>query len=339
MAIKKKEFNLDDFKKKHSTQTKYKDEKYLHCGDAFHRASGIAGPGMGHINMFLGHTDTGKTTAMLKAAASAQKEGILPIFIITEKKWSFPHAQLAGLDCTYNPESEQWEGFFIYTDNYDYIEQVFDFINNMLDLQKSGELPHDLAFFWDSIGSIPCKLTFDGKGGKQHTAGVLAEKIGLGLNQRISSSRKEESQYTNALIIVNQPWVELPDTPFGQPRIKAKGGEAAWLNSTLVFLFGNQRNSGISKLSATSKGRKIAYATRTKVSVLKNHINGLGYSDGKVIATPHGFIMDDKDSIENYKKEYKDYWTGIMGGDYTIEDEDSSVDLRLPTELDEYDET
>jgi hypothetical protein len=41
------------------------------------------------------------------------------------------------------------------------------------------------------VGSVPCKMTFDGKGGKQHTAGALSDKIGMGINQRISGSRSQ----------------------------------------------------------------------------------------------------------------------------------------------------
>jgi hypothetical protein len=52
-------------------------------------------------------------------------------------------------------------------------------------------------------------MTFDGKGGKQHNASVLSDKIGMGLNQRISGSRRVDSPYTNTLVIVNQPWVEV----------------------------------------------------------------------------------------------------------------------------------
>jgi len=113
------------------------------------------------------------------------------------------------------------------------------------------------------------------------------------------------------LVIVNQPWVELPDNPFGQPKIKAKGGEAIWLNSSLVFLFGNQKGAGTNKITATKDKRSVKFAIRTKVSVMKNHINGLGYEDGKIIVTPHGFLAgkeaaEEKVSIENYKKEYAD---------------------------------
>ena len=30
--------------------------------------------------------------------------------------------------------------------------------------------------------------------------------------------------------------------------------------------------------------------TRTKISIMKNHVNGLGYEDGKILVTPHGFL-------------------------------------------------
>jgi len=95
-GIKKKESG--GFKDKFSTKTKYKDTSYYFCGDAFLSASGLPGPVMGGINMFLGHSNSSKTTAMILAAADAQKKGHLPVFIITEKKWSWEHAVELGLD-------------------------------------------------------------------------------------------------------------------------------------------------------------------------------------------------------------------------------------------------
>ena len=140
----------------------------------------------------------------------------------------------------------------------------------------------------------------------------------MGINQRISGSRKADSKFENTLVIVNQPWVELPDNPFGQPKIKAKGGEAIWLNSSLVFLFGNQKGAGTTKITATKDKRTVKFAVRTKISVLKNHINGLGYEDGKIIVTPHGFMAgkepaEEKASIESYKKDHAEYWKDILG--------------------------
>jgi len=312
MAIKKKEFSLDAIKNKYSTKTKYKDTEFYEVDEAFHSACGLPGPALGNINMFLGHSNSSKTTALVKAAVSAQKKGHLPVFIISEKKWSWDHAVELGLEA--KMVDGEWDGQFIFNDNFDYIEQVTDYINELLDEQEKGNIPYSLCFLWDSVGSIPCKMTFDGKGGKQHNASVLADKIGMGVQARITKSRKEEYPYTNTMVVVNQPWVELPDNPFGQPTIKAKGGEAMWLASALVFLFGNQKNAGINHITATKNGRTVSYAIRTKISVLKNHINGLGYKDGKIIATPQGYIADDKDALEKYKKEYSQYWNAILSG-------------------------
>jgi hypothetical protein len=327
MALKKKEFSLEAIKNKFSTKTKYKPESFYNCGEAFMNSCGLPGPVMGGVNMFLGHSNTSKTTAMILAAADAQKKGHLPVLIITEKKWSWEHAIELGLQAEKN-ELGEYDGMFIFNDSFDVIEQATEFINEILDSQEKGDIPYSLLFLWDSIGSVPCQMTFDGKGGGMHNAKVLADKIGMGINQRISGSRKADSKFENTLIIVNQPWVELPDNPFGQPKIKAKGGEAIWLNSSLVFLFGNQKGAGTTKITATKDKRTIKFASRTKVSVMKNHINGLGYEDGKIIVTPHGFIAgkeatEEKASIEKYKKEYADYWKEIIGtdGDFDLKEE------------------
>ena len=322
MAIKKKSFK--DIKSKFSKKASFKPDRFFDLGEAFLDATGLPGPSMGHINMLLGHSDTGKTTALVKTAVDAQKKGILPVFIITEQKWDFDHAKLMGLECDKSEDGE-WDGFFLFNNGFEYIEQITDYINELLDAQEKGELEYDLVLLWDSVGSVPCKMTFDGKGGKQHNASVLSDKIGMGINQRITGSRNSNSKYLNTLVTVNQPWVELPDNPFSQPKIKAKGGESLWLNSTIVFLFGNQKNAGTSKITATKDKRKVKFATRTKISIMKNHVNGLGYEDGKILVTAHGFLKgkdagEEKKSIEVYKSENSEYWKDIIGsdGDYNL---------------------
>ena len=320
MAIKKVDFSA--IKKEFSQVAAYKPERYFDLGDAFTDACGLPGPAMGHLNMFLGHTDTGKTTALIKTAIDAQRKGILPVFVITEQKWGFEHAKLMGLECekTINSETNEttWDGFFLFNNHFEYIEQITDYINDLLDAQDKGKIPYDLCFLWDSIGSVPCKMTWEGKGGKQHNASVLSDKIGMGLNQRITGSRRIDKKHTNTMVVCNQPWVELPDNPFGQPRIKAKGGEAVWLNSSLVFLFGNQKNGGTTKISITKGGRTIKIATRTKVGILKNHISGSGYEDGKIMITAHDFMRcktkeEEKKSREEYVKNYGTYISELLG--------------------------
>jgi hypothetical protein len=328
MAIKKTDFS--SIKKKFSKEAEYKPDRFFDLGDAFIDATGLPGPAIGHINMFLGHSDTGKTTALVKAAVDAQKKGVLPVFIITEQKWNWDHAVLMG----FNKEDD----FYLFNSDFEYIEQITDFINDVLTAQEKGEIPHDILFLWDSVGSVPCKMTFDGKGGKQHNASVLSDKIGMGINQRISGSRRTDKPYTNTLIIVNQPWVELPDNAYGQPKIKAKGGEAIWLNSTLVFLFGNQKGAGTTKIKITRNKRDVNFASRTKISIMKNHVNGIGFADGKIMVTPHGFMKakepaEEKLSIQEYAKENLDYISKLFGEKVTDVSE-----LGFKSEISSYDD-
>lgn len=327
MPIKKKEF---DYISKFSTKTRYKPENFYYCGESFNKACGFPGPVMGNINMFLGHTNSSKTTAMILSAVDAQKRGDLPILVITERKWKWEHAIELGFRAE-KDENGEWVGDFIFNDSFDYIEQVTDYVNNIIDEHEKGNIPRNILICWDSIGSIPCKMTFDGKGGKQHNASVLADKIGMGISARVTKSKKEdypskENPYYITMVIVNQPWVDIPDNPFSQAEIKAKGGEAIWLASALVFLFGNQKKSGINHIDATKDGRKVVYAVRTKISILKNHLNGLSYRDGKVIVVHNGYIDDTKESLEAYKTEYSSFWKEKLGGDFELSESTGSYD-------------
>jgi hypothetical protein len=152
-GIKKKEILLSDIKDKFSTKTKYKEIEFYNCGEAFYDACGIPGPVLGGINMLLGHSNAGKTTAMILAAVSTQKRGHLPVFIITEKKWSFEHAKLMGFECEEVLDEEtgeiDWDGFFIFNNNFDYIEQIEekDYICTLNNLNISYFTKATMAYF------------------------------------------------------------------------------------------------------------------------------------------------------------------------------------------------
>ena len=88
---------------------------------------------------------------MIEAAVAAQKMGILPVFIITEMKWDFAHAQKMGLVLEAIPDENgevmNYKGFFLYVDrtSLNSIEDVSAFIADILDEQKKGNLPKILA--------------------------------------------------------------------------------------------------------------------------------------------------------------------------------------------------
>jgi len=313
-------FNLDAFKTKKGLKSniKFKDQEWIPLSKAFQDVTSIPGIPMGHIVLLRGHSDTGKTTAMIEAAVSAQKRNILPVFIITEMKWSWDHAKMMGMDVKEvidetTGEIENYEGNFIYVDreSINSIEDVAGFILDLMDEQKKGNLPYDLLFLWDSIGSVPCEMSIkSNKNNNEWNAGAMSTQFGNSVNQKITLSRKESSPFTNTLVCINKVWTLKAESPMGQPKLMNKGGYAMWFDSTFVVTFGNVMSAGTSK--------------RVNIQIDKNHINGVT-TRGKIVMTPHGFINDNDRELKEYKDARKEDWAAILGGgDFRVVEEDQS---------------
>ena len=72
------------------------------------------------------------------------------------------------------------------------IEDVAGFVLDLIDEQKKGNLPYDLLFLWDSIGSVPCEMSIkSNKNNNEWNAGAMSTQFGNNVNQRIVLSRKE----------------------------------------------------------------------------------------------------------------------------------------------------
>lgn len=336
-TLTKKVFSLSDYKKdKGFGNVKFKPQEWLELPPAFVDATGIPGLSTGCINILRGNSDTGKSSVMVLAAVSAQKKNILPVFIITEMKWSWAHAKMLGLQFeevkNERGEIENYDGFFIYEDRgkLKSIEDVAAFINSLIDEQEKGKLPYDLCFFWDSIGSIPCQMSIEkGKNNNEWNAGAMSVQFGSHVNQRVIYSRKEDYPYTNTMVCVNKVWVRKPDNPMGQPTMKNKGGDTMYYDASLVITFGNIATSGINKIKATKNGKEVLFGSRVRVQIEKNHINGVSTTN-KIIFTPTSIIVDDKKDIDNYKKEHLPYFMTLLGeidGDFeTIIEESNEPD-------------
>jgi hypothetical protein len=330
-------FNLSKFKDKKglSGNVKFKPQKWVPLSDAYQDVTSVPGIPTGHIVLLRGHSDTGKTTALIEAAVNAQKAGILPVFIITEMKWSWEHVMQMGLQVnevvdTETGEITDYNGFFLYTDRETIhtIEDVAAFILDLLDEQKKGNLPYDLMFLWDSIGSVPCELSVrSNKNNNEWNAGAMSTQFGNNVNQRITLSRKESSPYTNTLVCINKVWTAKAETPMSQPKLMNKGGFAMWFDATFVVTFGNVSNAGTSKIKAIKDGKQVEFAKRTKIQIDKNHINGIT-TRGNIIMTPHGFINDSEKEIKSYKDAHAKEWSAILGGmDFDIvEENDTFID-------------
>jgi hypothetical protein len=328
-------FDLASFKNKKGLDknVKFKDQEWLPLSKAFHDVTSIPGVPMGHIVLLRGHSDTGKTTAMIEAAVSAQKRRILPVFIITEMKWNWEHAIQMGLDINIQRddagEITDYDGNFIYVDRETIhsIEDVAGFILDLLDEQKKGNLPYDLLFLWDSIGSVPCEMSIkSNKNNNEWNAGAMSTQFGNSVNQRITLSRKESSPFTNTLVCINKVWTAKAESPMGKPKLMNKGGFAMWFDSTFVITFGNIANAGTSKIKAIKDGKQVEFAKRTNLQIDKNHINGIT-TRGKIIMTPHGFIEDTDKDLKKYKDDHTKEWSKILGGgDFKVIEEQDSVE-------------
>jgi hypothetical protein len=328
----KANFNLDKFKEKKmlNNKVKFKEQRWIPFSKALQEALSLPGIPMGHITQVRGKSNTGKSTTAIETVVAAQKMGVLPVLIITEMKHSWEHFQTMGfqMEPVKNKEGEiiDYDGFFIYKDRSTLksIEDVAVFIADLLDEQVNGNLPYDLLFMWDSVGSIPCQMSLDqGKNNPMWNAGAIATQFGNFINQQIVLSRKEEMPYTNTFLIVNKTGVAPAEGPMARPRMTNKGGDTFFYDASLVITYGNITNSGTSKIKAVKDKKEVEFALRTKVSCDKNHVNGIT-TKNTIVSTVHGFIPDTPNAITKYKKEHSDEWLDILGkGEITIKEDNA----------------
>lgn len=326
-----KGFDLSAYKKVKnlSTNSGVKPQEWLKVSDAFSDAVGIPGIPIGHLTVIRGHSDTGKSTLLLEAAAASQRQGRLPVFIVTEQKFSLEHAAQVGVELERIVDEEtgevNYEGQFLYIDldSITTIEDVAKFILDILDEQEKGKLPMSgIDFLWDSAGTIPCQQSIDSKTfSNEWAAGSMKRNFSNYIDQRIAQSRKSSKPYTNSLIVVNKVWVDKPAVYGALPVMKNSGGNALYSDASIVITFGSVTTSGVSKIKAVKDKKEVEFGKRVKVQIEKNHINGITTTT-KVIATPHGFIKETPTAIEKYKKEHRHEWLSVLGeGEYdTVEE-------------------
>lgn len=316
----KSNFDLEKFKKvKNINSTSFKKQEWIPVSDAVQEVLSIPGIPHGHITLLRGHSDTGKSTLFVDIAKNCQKKQILPVFIITEMKFNWQHVIDLGFEATKVVDDEgndSYSGFFIYVDRstLDTIEDVSAFIMGLLDDQKKGNLPYDLCFLWDSVGSINCELGVrSNKSNNEWSAGAMSKEFGNMVNQQIVMSRKSNMPYTNSLVCVNKIWVQKADSPMGKPKMQNKGGTTMWFDASMIVTLGNIANAGTSKLKAVKNKKNIDFAKITNIQVDKWHIGDDITTKGNIVMTKHGFILNEPKSIERYKKDYSKDWLSALG--------------------------
>ena len=336
----KKNFSLDDFKKKSGgVDVPDKVLRWISASESLQSSTGLPGFPMGYVSLARGFSNTGKSTAICEAIVNAQKMGVLPIIIDTENNLGRERLSKMGFD---------WTSGFYFEVNNDYllhnfgkkkdqkrkeasIEDLKDAIDYFIDEQETGNLPFDLLFAIDSLGTLDCNKTImaqenNTSDNNMWNAGAFEKQFKYMLNNTIPSSRKENKPYTNTVIGVQKIWIDN----MGMGVVKHKGGETFYYGSRLIYHFGGIAAHGTKKVEATSKKRSVTYGIETNVSVAKNQIDcelgGVSF-EGKIISTPHGFIVPE--GIDDYKKDNLLYFRNALGSDVNVEDiEDKFTEIK-----------
>jgi hypothetical protein len=315
-VLEKKSFNLGDYKKKNNNNVKHKNkpERWLPVSKAFQESLGLQGGlCLTQSHVVTGYENTGKSTYMLECAVSCQKNNVLPIFFITEQKHRWGHAISMGFEIEEIVDEEDgsisYDGFFMYYDRNDFntVEEMAKIMHKLMDDQESEKLPYDICFFVDSFGKLNCDKGV--KNGNQFNpqwvATAVAHEFGASIIPRVNMTISESKPYTATLFSIVQPWTELPQTYGELPKLTPKAGKSLPQDSAIVIKFGKDTNSGISKLKIKKQGKDIIYGTRTRVSLVKNHLNDLSL-DTKLVIVKEGFILEEE--AKDYIKDNADYF-------------------------------
>ena len=234
-------------------------------------------------------------------------------------------------EVTYTKENRiiTYDGDFIYFNNnilaakygqYDYstgketknkrkeavIEDIAASMKELLDAQDNGEIDQGFVFVWDSIGSINSYKSYKSvTNNNMFDAGSVSVAFSNILNNRIPSSRKMSSHYTNTMVAISKIWLDSMTAPMAAPTVKYKNGNTFFYACHgLIVHVGGALTSGTKKLKAVSKGATYRYGLETKIKVVKNHLPSpynVTY-EGNMICTAHGLI--DKEELPQYQKEH-----------------------------------
>lgn len=299
-----KKFDLEAYKKKIKVaETPMKKDKFVELDPCLHEILGMPGLPLGHITEIFGRSDTGKTTMMFHAATQAQKQGILPVIIVTEGKISWDRAASMGFDP---------EGLCIVREDLQYLEEVYQFMGKVCADVGSGDLPYDVMIFWDSLGNTLSKkeveVQKDGNVERKSTMMVAGKANSEGLrilSTQVNNTRKVSYPKTVGITIINTCYTKPAAFPGGMASEVPYGGEAAWYKASLILKTKRRK-----KLTASKDGVKMGFGIVSSISVEKNHLTNTSHS-GEFVITGNAIIPNEKTSIDAYKEEHKDQWSSL----------------------------
>lgn len=254
----------------------------------------------------------GKTSLLYHAAAQAQKQGILPVLIVTERKVSWDRAESMG----FSKENA------IIEESLEYLEDVFHFMDRIISDVMMGELPQDVCIFWDSVGNTISKdevtINKDGttemKASMMKAAKVISSSVRV-LSQKVGNTRKISSPKFVGVCFINSAYTKPPEYSGAPSTIVPYGGDAIWYKSSLVL-----KTARKSKLAAIKDGKELKFGIVSKIITDKNHISPTANS-GEFVITADKVFKNEPKLIKEYKEEKKNEW----GNSIVFSDDDGEI--------------
>jgi len=276
--------------------------KWVKMPGAFSEAIGLPGLPIGNITHVYGKPNVGKTTLLMEAISNCQKQGILPILILTEHKFDFTRLS-KFMDA--DPEA-----MIVLAAGS--LEQAYSFMEKILRDIRAGKIViededgKDLIIntegqtfymLMDSIGNTmsESELDYDVEDhGKSMGKGAKAIKT---LTRRLNHLLgKTEVRSKCGILLLNQSYQSMPS--YGPSIETPYGGDGIPFSCALSIRL---RRKGDLKMSL--KGKDTVIGLETIVEVKKNHIAHT-MPIGTVYTVASGMLESTKEALDNYKKKF-----------------------------------
>jgi hypothetical protein len=103
-------------------------------------------------------------------------------------------------------------------------------------------------------------------------------------------------------LFINHSYKQPPQFPGGPTVDVAYGGDGIYYSSSIVLKVKRSKT-----LKATKNGIDVSFGILAKISVEKNHINGVSNS-GEFAIVPDDIIANESGAIKDYKARASDSW-------------------------------
>jgi RecA/RadA recombinase len=312
-------FDLDAFKATlEIPQMEEKPDKYVVLNEELQACLGLPGFNLGDISEIYGDSDTGKSSLIFHAAVQCQKQDILPVLIIKEKKHRQSRIELMGFD-TKNA---------IINTGCESLEDMFEFADKIISSVNKGKLPKDVCIFIDSLGNANCRAArtdeTDGtsapKNVHQQNAKVMSEWMMI-LSDKIGATRFTNAPHYVGLVCTNHVYDKIVQVGPKQIIVQQpRGGKKRKYVASLEIAM-----KKVKMLTAKVGGVDKSFALISKLQVSKNHINGVLQS-GLFIITEDEIFANQKGAIDDYKERHRDKWAEAQIFSQTAEDSDEDCE-------------